>query len=46
MIIGIAQSVFATLVSVQMSTAFVFLVFIIVMIARPNGLFGRAARVA
>jgi branched-chain amino acid transport system permease protein len=46
MIIGIAQSVFATMVSVQMSTAFVFAVFIIAMIARPNGLFGRAARVA
>jgi branched-chain amino acid transport system permease protein len=46
MVIGISQSVFATMVSVQMSTAFVFLVFIVVMIARPNGLFGRSARVA
>lgn len=46
LIIGICQSVFATLVSVQMSTAFVFLVFIVAMIARPNGLFGRSARVA
>lgn len=45
-IIGVAQSVFATLVSVQMSTAFVFLVFIVLMIAKPNGLFGRTARVA
>lgn len=44
--IGIAQNVFATMVSVQMSTAFVFLVFIIVMIARPNGVFGRTARIA
>lgn len=46
MIIGVAQSVFATMVNVQMSTAFVFLGFIVVMIARPNGLFGRTARVA
>lgn len=46
MIIGMAQSVFATMVNVQMSTAFVFLGFIVVMIARPNGLFGRTARVA
>jgi branched-chain amino acid transport system permease protein len=46
LLIGVAQSVFATLVSVQMSTAFVFLVFIVAMIARPNGLFGRTARVA
>jgi len=46
MVIGVSQSVFATLVSVQMSTAFVFLVFIVAMIARPNGLFGRSARVA
>lgn len=46
LIIGICQSVFATLVSVQMSTAFVFLVFIVAMIAKPNGLFGRSARVA
>ncbi|MGC9665402.1 branched-chain amino acid ABC transporter permease [Planosporangium sp. 12N6] len=45
-VIGICQSVFATLVSVQMSTAFVFLVFIVAMIAKPNGLFGRSARVA
>jgi branched-chain amino acid transport system permease protein len=46
LIIGISQSVFATMVSVQMSTAFVFAVFIVLMIARPNGLFGRTARVA
>lgn len=46
MIIGVAQSVFATMVNVQMSTAFVFLGFIVVMITRPNGLFGRTARVA
>jgi branched-chain amino acid transport system permease protein len=45
-IIGVAQNVFATLVSVQMSIAFVFLVFIVIMIARPTGLFGRTARVA
>lgn len=46
MIIGIAQNVFATMVSVEMSTAFVFAVFIVVMIAKPSGLFGRSARVA
>jgi branched-chain amino acid transport system permease protein len=46
MIVGVAQSVFATMVNVQMSTAFVFLGFIVVMITRPNGLFGRTARVA
>lgn len=46
LLIGVAQNVFATLVSVQMSTAFVFLVFIVVMIARPTGLFGRTARIA
>jgi branched-chain amino acid transport system permease protein len=45
-VLGIAQSVFATMVNVQMSTAFVFVVFIFLMIARPNGLFGRATRVA
>lgn len=45
-LIGIVQSVFATLVSVRMSTAFVFLVFIVIMIVKPNGLFGRTARVA
>lgn len=46
MLIGIGQSVFATMVNVQMSTAFVFGAFIVVMIARPNGLFGRTERVA
>jgi branched-chain amino acid transport system permease protein len=46
LIIGIGQSVFATTVSVGMSTAFVFLLFIVLMIVRPNGLFGRTARVA
>jgi branched-chain amino acid transport system permease protein len=46
MLIGLVQSVFATMINVQMSTAFVFLVFIVLMIARPNGLFGRTERVA
>lgn len=46
MLIGIGQSVFATMVNVQMSTAFVFGVFIVLMIWRPNGLFGRTERVA
>lgn len=45
-LVGVGQSVFATLVNVQISTAFVFAVFIVLMILRPNGLFGRAARVA
>jgi branched-chain amino acid transport system permease protein len=46
LLIGVAQSVFATMINVQMSTAFVFLVFIVLMIVRPNGLFGRTTRVA
>ncbi len=46
MVIGVSQNVFATLVSVEMSTAFVFLVFIVIMVLRPSGLFGQAARVA
>ena len=46
MLIGIGQSVFATVVNVQMSTAFIFGVFIVLMILRPNGLFGRTERVA
>ena len=45
-LIGLAQNIFATFVSVQMSTAFVFAVFIVVMIARPSGLFGRTGRIA
>ena len=44
--IGIIQNLFATYVSVQLSTALVFLVFIVAMIARPNGIFGRTARIA
>ncbi len=44
--IGIGQSVFATMVNVQMSVAFVFGAFIVLMIWRPNGLFGRTERVA
>jgi branched-chain amino acid transport system permease protein len=46
MLIGVLQDLFATLVNVEMSTAFVFLVFIVAMIARPTGLFGRTSRVA
>lgn len=46
MLIGIGQSVFATMVNVQMSVAFVFGAFILLMIWRPNGLFGRMERVA
>lgn len=46
MVLGIGQSIFATMVNVQLSTAFVFGVFIVLMIWRPNGLFGRAERVA
>ncbi len=46
LLIGVLQNVFATLVSVQLSTAFVFLVFIVAMIARPSGIFGQKARVA
>jgi branched-chain amino acid transport system permease protein len=46
LLIGIGQSVFATMVNVQMSVAFVFGAFIVLMIWRPNGLFGRTERVA
>ena len=46
LLIGVVQSVFATMISVQLATAFVFAAFIVAMIARPNGIFGRVARVA
>ena len=46
LLIGVVQSVFATMISVQMATAFVFAAFIVAMIVRPNGIFGRVSRVA
>lgn len=45
-VIAVGEDLFAVYVSPQMATAFVFLVFIVLMIMKPNGLFGRAGRVA
>ncbi len=45
LIIGLIQNLFATFVSVEMARAFTFLVFILILFVRPNGLFGRTARV-
>lgn len=46
LLLGIMQNLFATFVSVEMSTTFVFLFFIVVMLVRPYGIFGRSARLA
>jgi len=46
LVLGVGQNLFASYVSFQMSIAFVFLFFIIILLVRPTGLFGRAARVA
>lgn len=45
LIIGLVQNLFATLVNVEMARAFTFLVFILILFVRPNGLFGRTGRV-
>lgn len=44
--LGIVQNLFAMFVSIQLSLAFVFFFFILVLLIRPQGLFGRALRVA
>ncbi len=44
--LGVVQNLFATFVSFQLSLAFVFLFFILILLVRPQGLFGRALRVA
>jgi branched-chain amino acid transport system permease protein len=44
--LGIVQNLFATFVSVEMSIAIVFLFFIVVMLFRPQGIFGRSVRLA
>lgn len=46
LLLGIMQNLFATFVNVEMSTTFVFLFFIVVMLVRPYGIFGRSARLA
>ena len=46
LLLGIMQNLFATFVSVEMSTTFVFLFFIVIMLVRPYGIFGRSARLA
>jgi branched-chain amino acid transport system permease protein len=44
--LGLVQNLFATFVSVEMARAMVFLFFILVMLVRPYGIFGRSARLA
>lgn len=44
--LGVVQNLFAMFVSIQLSLAFVFFFFILVLLVRPQGLFGRALRVA
>lgn len=46
LVLGVGQNLFASFVSFQMSIAFMFVFFIIILLVRPTGLFGRAARVA
>lgn len=46
LILGVVQNLFATFVSPQMSTAFLFGIFIVILLFRPQGLFGRAIRVS
>lgn len=46
LVLGVIQNLFAMFVSFQLSLAFVFLFFILVLLVRPQGLFGRALRVA
>lgn len=45
-ILGVAQNVFATYLGLHMSAAFVFLVFLIVLFLRPQGLFSRKVRIS
>lgn len=44
--LGVLQNLFAMFVSFQLSLAFVFFIFILILMVRPQGLFGRALRVA
>lgn len=46
LVLGVLQNLFAMFVSFQLSLAFVFFVFILILLVRPQGLFGRATRVA
>lgn len=46
LLLGVVQNVFATMVNVEMAPTFVFVVFIIVMLFRPYGLFGSAERIS
>lgn len=46
MMLGLVQNVFATMVNVEMAPTFVFVVFIVLMLFRPYGLFGQAERIA
>jgi branched-chain amino acid transport system permease protein len=44
--LGIVQNLFGTFVDFGLSLAFIFLFFIVALMVRPNGLFGKAVRVA
>ena len=46
LVLGLVQVLFATYISLQMATAFVFAVFLVILFVKPTGLFGRAERVA
>lgn len=46
LVLGVLQNLFAMFVSFQLSLAFVFFVFILILMVRPQGLFGRALKVA
>jgi branched-chain amino acid transport system permease protein len=46
LILGLAQNLFATYVSPQLSVAFLFVVFIAILLVRPTGLFGRSFRMS
>jgi branched-chain amino acid transport system permease protein len=46
LILGVAQNLFATYLGLHLSAAFVFLVFLVVLFLRPQGIFSRRVRVA
>jgi branched-chain amino acid transport system permease protein len=46
LLLGLAQNIFATMVNVGLSTAFVLVLFIAIMLVRPSGLFSRKVRVS
>lgn len=46
LVLGVAQNLFATYLGLHMSAAFVFVVFLLVLFLRPQGIFSRKVRVA